>query len=230
MYSFYNSHDFYFYLSHSERLNVDECLTHKWIKSIPIENGSDTSPTSTEKNISPGSIEHENCIAACDRANENGRSSTPTLCRHVVVSLSQSTNGSSPTISNGKNNGHNISSNGSTDEKLNDKENLHCTPLRTNAHSNILSPSVEASVLFPDAPTTPKVIRKASPLYSNLRKTAAVSVTNNADEISSYGTSPIVTIVVQQPLSAETLFDDQQQLVLNNRNTNGCQQRICSPD
>lgn len=226
MNSFYNSHDFYFYFSHSERFNVDECLSHKWIKSITTENGNDTSPTSTEKNNSPGSIEHENCIAACDRANENGRSSTPTLSRHVVVNLSQSTNGSSP---NGKSNGHNISSNGSTPEKLNDKENLHCTPLRTNGHSNILSPSVESSV-FPDAPTTPKVIRKASPLYSSLRKTAAVSVTTNSDDITGYGTPPIVTIVVQQPLSAETLFDDQQQLVLNNRNTNGCQQRICSPD
>lgn len=201
----------------SERLNVDECLSHKWIKG---DDGNDISPTSSpEKSItSIGSIEQE----ACDRANnESGRSGTPTLTRHVVVSLSS--NNSPPALNNTKI----CSSNGANAEKLNDKENLHCTPLRTNGHSNILSPSVEASV-FPDAPTTPKVIRKASPLYSNLRKTAAVSVTDDG-----YGTPPIVTIVVQQPLSAETLFDDQQQsqqLVLNNRNTNGCQQRICSPD
>lgn len=216
---------FYFYFfssaAFSERLTVDECLGHKWIKVGATENGSDTCQTSPEKNISSiGSIEHENC----DRANnESGRSSTPTLTRHVVVNLSSPP----PTMGNGKI----CSSNGTNAEKLNDKENLHCTPLRSNGHSNILSPSVEASV-FPDAPTTPKVIRKASPLYSNLRKTAAVSVTTNSDDSTGgYGTPPIVTIVVQQPLSAESLFDDQQQqLVLNNRNTNGCQQRICSPD
>ncbi|XP_063703440.1 death-associated protein kinase related-like [Culicoides brevitarsis] len=183
-----------------ERLNVEECLSHKWIKSS--ENGTE-SPASTESSVEkPVVIENE--APTCDKP-EIVRSSTPTNQLPATP----------PRHATPK-----------SVEKLNDKENLHCTPLR----SNILSPSVEASV-FPDAPTTPKVIRKASPLYSNLRKTAAVSVNPDAVDLNgSFGTSPIVTIVVQQPLSAETLFDDQQQLVLNNRNTNGCQQRICSPD
>lgn len=195
-----------------ERLNVEECLSHKWINFGPAENGNESPviEVPSEKNA----VDND----ACDKTNTTAcetRSSTPTLLvRHVTTTSSPKTGGGGTTV-----------------EKLNDKENLHCTPLRSNGHTNILSPSVEASV-FPDAPTTPKVIRKASPLYSNLRKTAAVSV--NPDDVGHhYGTSPIVTIVVQQPLSAETLFDDQQQqqqLVLNNRNTNGCQQRICSPD
>lgn len=202
----------------SERLDVDECLDHKWLNTsscsssnIPIENGNSllSSPVSDRCTSPITNNDHQDTTT--DRVNENNETNkpkTPLVIRHPTVPQINS-----PT-SNGKttNNGH------LTDE-FNDKENLHNGTIRTNGHLNVVC---EASV-FPDAPTTPKVVRKIPPLYSSLRKTSTPSTVPEETN----ACNPCSPVVVVQPLSAENLTEDQ---VLNSRNMNGCQPRICSPD
>lgn len=206
----------------SERLDVDECLDHKWLtmssclsSKVPIENGNSSplSPVSDRCTSPITNNDHQDLTT--DRVNENNETNKPTtplVSRHPVV---PHLNGTTP---NGK-----TTNNGHLSDEIHDKENLHNgTTIRTNGHLNVVC---EASV-FPDAPTTPKVIRKIPPLYSSLRKTTTTPSTV-PEEINGCNPCSPVVIVQQQPLSAENLTEDQ---VLNSRNMNGCQQRICSPD
>lgn len=66
-----------------------------------------------------------------------------------------------------------------------DKENRHCTLLAMNGyHQNGAGNDAQ---LFPDAPTTPKVLRKVAPMYCNFKKVTAGATSttpnHNAEDV-----------------------------------------------
>lgn len=73
-----------------------------------------------------------------------------------------------PTSPQAVENGHHRHS--SSNVNGDDKENRHCTLLSMNGYHQNGSGVHNDSQLFPDAPTTPKVLRKVAPMYCNFKK------------------------------------------------------------
>lgn len=208
----------FLFLSSSERLDVNECLRHKWLAKPPNkdlvvtssdhQNGTNTitngcgNVTCTIINA-PTSIRlHETTNGKGDTEEEEESSVTSTMTTASVSDedeVNEATNDSvtnvtislvnrSMSTSNGAMTPTNatvsstctIGKNGLIVEELDelahqyrgdDKENRHCTLLAMNGfHMKENGAAVGDVQLFPDAPTTPKVLRKVAPMYCSFKK------------------------------------------------------------